>query len=83
MPGHWPHEMGYGAHPGWIMGFGGLTWLIFLALAIVAIVFLTRSQGQPAPGDPGAVNILAERYARGEIQREEYLQKRRDILKGD
>ncbi|MFD4600403.1 SHOCT domain-containing protein [Streptomyces sp. NPDC058464] len=34
----------------------------------------------PAPGSPGAEQILAERYARGEIDEEEYL-RRLDILR--
>lgn len=32
------------------------------------------------PRDGGVLELLARRYARGEIDREEYLQKRTDIL---
>jgi putative membrane protein len=74
--------MGYGN--GWWMVFHGLVWLAFLIVVVVAAVALIRHLwrigGSGAGGSGGsAVRILEERYARGEIDREEFLQRRRDL----
>jgi len=63
----------------------GLSWVIFavlLALLLFAIVSLAltaywRSQGGTMRG--GALDELDLRYARGEIGRDEYLQRRADL----
>lgn len=68
---------------GWGMGFGFILWLLILAAIIGGVVWLFRSQPvtdsrlqeRRSPG----LEVLEERYARGEISREEYLQKKRDI----
>jgi putative membrane protein len=52
-----------------------------LAVVIVGVVWFVRSQ--PSIGSSRrltGLNVLEERYARGEIDREEYLQKKRDLL---
>lgn len=68
---------------GW-MGFGWIFMALFWGLVIVGIVALVRWLGtsnRESPGAPRskALDILQERYARGEIEREEYEQKRRDL----
>ena len=69
---------------GWFWGWWmlhGLGSLLYLILVIVAIVVLARvlsGSGRGAPGR-GALAILQERYAKGEIDREEYLQKKHDL----
>ena len=78
--------MGYG---GW--GGGGWLMMIFAAVLIAALLLFIfraltwtahaphqqmRSTGGWGPG----LHALDERYARDEIKREEYLQKKRDIL---
>jgi putative membrane protein len=66
------------------MWLGPLFMIIPLALLIVAIVALVRWMGGSS-GNGGRVrtarDILDERYARGEIDREEY-QRRRDDMAG-
>lgn len=83
----------YGGHPGsWHGGggwshmlFGGLTMVLFWGGVIVVIVLLVRwlgaGQGAPptAPQRPKAIEVLEERYARGEIDREEFEQRKRDL----
>jgi putative membrane protein len=80
-PGHYSpmHDGWY-----WWMPLHGLLWLLMVAAVVVGVAVLIRylwsgtaSQG-PAPGS-SAVNHLDERYARGEINRDEYLQRKRDI----
>lgn len=64
---------------GW-WGFGmGLGMLLFLALIVVGIVLLVRSTvTPPEPRREGktALDILDERFARGEIDRQEYEERR-------
>jgi len=64
------------------MGFGWLGMALFWVLVAVVVVYLLRafSQGQ-APGhkDGQAMEILRERYAKGEIGREEFEARRRDL----
>ena len=79
--------MDYGM--GW--GFGGLTmilvWLVPLVLVLLGVRFLIQGDARGG-SDPAstasspnkALTTLEERYARGEINREEFLQKRDDIL---
>lgn len=85
--------MGYGYGHGWgMMGWGGygyglihLVVTIVILVAIVAfIVWLVRSITGPSmhyaqPHRPPGLDALEERYARGEIGRDEYLQKKKDI----
>jgi putative membrane protein len=59
--------------------------LLFLALIIAVVVWIVRyaagGGGRPPLSErrsPG-LDVLEERYARGEISRDEYLQKKRDI----
>ena len=79
--------------PGMMGGFGfgwGIVALLFWALVIGGVVFLiVRLLDQnPSPAGPharerqqsdSALDILRERYARGEITKEEFDQMRRDL----
>lgn len=69
---------------GWWMVFGGVFWIIFL----VTIVWLLVSLGSPRTRDDhgtrpitgdDAREIARQRYARGEINREEFQQILRDL----
>jgi len=70
---------------GWMMngegmGFGFIFWFVILAVIIAGVVWFVRSQPLAAlERRSPALEALEERYARGEINREEYLQKKRDI----
>ncbi len=69
---------------GWGMGFGGPFMVVFWVLVIVGVVALIRwfadqSSGADRRGEKRPLEILRERYARGEIDREEYEQKRKDL----
>jgi putative membrane protein len=53
----------------------GLFWILIIALIIVAVIWLARSSsGRAGPASRGATaeEILKQRYARGEIDEEEY-----------
>jgi len=77
MMGNW----GYGMM-GW---FGPIMMLVFWGLIILVLVFLARwlwgsSQKKPEDMRPEPpLDILKRRYASGEIDREEFEQKKRDL----
>ena len=60
-------------------GFMGLAFWILLAALIVLLVRGTRTPARDSAG--GAVRVLEERYALGEITREDFLE-RRAVLGG-
>lgn len=65
-------------------GFGWIFMILWWALIIVGIVALVKwvmssGAGGRSSGDGRALDILKERYARGEIDQEEYDKKRRDL----
>ncbi len=74
---------GYGWGGGW--GFGVIGMVLWWILIVLGIVLLTRwlLSGSPRRGEQGstghALEILKERYARGEIDKQEYEEKKRDL----
>ncbi len=76
-PGH-----GMGGWGGGWMPFGGIGFLLLVIVAVLVIGGIIRSVARPSERAPRAetLDLLDARYARGEIDREEYLQRRRDIL---
>jgi len=81
-----PWEWGWGMHPGWWMwGVGGLVmmfmmlvfWGLVIAGLVVGIRWLVRQRREEQPDR--ALAILRERYARGEINKEEFEARRRDL----
>jgi putative membrane protein len=59
-------------------GFFGLVFMIaILGLVVWALLSAIRRPGSGSRR--GALDLLDERYARGEIEREEYLEKRADL----
>ena len=67
---------------GWSWGIG-LFGFLFLALLITLVVWLVWSASRPgAPPErrsSSALEILDARYARGEIDRDEYLERKADL----
>ncbi|HZJ03654.1 MAG TPA: SHOCT domain-containing protein [Thermoleophilia bacterium] len=77
---------------GWGFGLVGLIMMVlFWGAVIVGIVLVVRAltqqsaprsgqeTGVSAPARPRALDLLEERYARGEIDREEFLERREDL----
>lgn len=80
-----PYEWGWEHPMGWIWGAWGigmgLLMLLFWGAVIVGIVLVIRwliSQGKASQSD-SALEILRQRYARGEINKEEFEAKKRDL----
>lgn len=60
----------------------GVAWLLFWVVVIIVVIRLVK-RGSAHPGQSSsAVSLLEERYARGELTREEFLE-RRAVLRGD
>lgn len=84
MHGAWHSNFGWGH-----MLFGGLMMVLVLGAVIGLIAVVVRGlagTGAPPPvrdreRGRSAVDILDERYARGEIDREEYQQRRQDLTR--
>ncbi|AJP48201.1 electron transporter RnfE [Rugosibacter aromaticivorans] len=75
--------MNYAGGSGW-MGLGWIFMILVWVLIILGVVALVRWLGTGSRDRHEAqrktpLEILQERYARGEIEREEYEQKRRDL----
>ncbi len=73
---------------GWLWPLGALLMIVFWGLIIAGIVLLVRwlwTVGQPGgqPGGAGradsALDILKKRYARGEITKAEFDERKRDL----
>ncbi|MCS7051176.1 MAG: SHOCT domain-containing protein [Thermomicrobium sp.] len=77
--------MSWGWGNWWWGLFTMLFWLLVL-FGFLLLVFWTVRQilreGRSGGGSTRAIEIVQERYARGEITREQYEQMRRDILGG-
>ena len=62
----------------------GFMWIIWIVI-IVAVILLAKGYFSPAKEESGAtgesaVDVLRKRYARGEISREEFEEKKRGFM---
>lgn len=92
MSGTGPGEYTHGPHMMWDGGWFGMIlgpifMILLLAVLIAAIVVVVRWAASPSvrtalphvPSERAALDILKERYARGEIDRDEYMQRKADL----
>jgi putative membrane protein len=73
--GNWGHMMTYGYG-------GGFMWLIVLVLVGIVIYFLfqvSKSKGSDGSIIETPLDILKKRYAKGEIDKEEFDRKKKDL----
>jgi putative membrane protein len=81
MYGLYTNNFGWGAENmmGWFGG--GIMMIVFWALVIALIVWIVRevSGGNSVRSRSNALDILKERYAKGEIDKEEFEAKKKDI----
>jgi putative membrane protein len=72
-------NMGMGGM-GWGMGFGWLLFALLVAALFMGVKWLaTPTQSVATSQQPTPLEIVQSRYARGEIEREEFEQKKRDL----
>jgi putative membrane protein len=74
---------GLGFGMGWWMIFGGILFILFWAGIIALIVWgvsrLTHDGRPSSPSGKSPLDIAKERYARGEITREQFDQIKKDL----
>jgi putative membrane protein len=81
-PGGWRD---YGMGPGMMEGWWGMGWIlmiIFWGLVVVGLIFLIRwlvKMPETPRVEESALDILKKRYARGEINKEAFEQKKNDL----
>ena len=69
----------HGLYYGWGMGYGWILWIVLLFFVIwLANKVFTQKKTSNQSGTKSPMDILKERYARGEIRKEEF-----DIMKKD
>lgn len=61
------------------MGWMWIWWLVGIVVLIAAVRAITLGGGQQGPPAETAEEILKRRYARGEIDEEEYERRLRDL----
>jgi putative membrane protein len=76
---------GWNMMGGGFLWFWAIFWVVVLALLVVGAIWLARTLTRPPspPSGPGSARAeLDLRYARGELDREDYLQRRADLESG-
>jgi putative membrane protein len=76
----WAHHSVYGTEGSWI-GFMGMhgTFMVVLVIFIIGFtIFLFRQILKPSRHDP-ALSAIGKLYAQGDIFRDEYLEKKKDL----
>ena len=76
----------YGMGPGMMWGWWGMGWIfmiIFWGLFVLGLIFLIRwfvGMTKATKPEESALDILKKRYASGQIDKEEFEQKKKDLL---
>lgn len=75
---YWGNNLGYGT-----MSFGWVFMILIWVLVIVGLVFLVKSFASGSNGarqQNRALDVLKERYAKGEIDKNEFEEKKKDLI---
>jgi putative membrane protein len=63
-----------------MQGYWLIWWLGVICLAVIIVLVIKPGRTGTKSTGSSAIDILNERYARGEISREEFLERKKDIL---
>ena len=56
-----------------------LWWIIIILIVTIAVRWFSKEKSQP-PKQDSAIELLKKRYARGEISKEVFEEKKKDLL---
>ena len=62
----------FGGHMWWL-------WLLLIVIVVVLVKSLSGTTGNAPPDNESALSLLKKRYARGEIDEEEYQRMRKQL----
>jgi putative membrane protein len=65
---------------GFGMGFGGILWIAIIALIVFLVWQYLRQDKNLGGSKNSPLEILKQRYAKGEIDKEEYAEKKRELI---
>ena len=65
---------------GFGMGFGGILWIAIIALIVFLVWQYLKQDKNLGNSKNSPLEILKQRYAKGEIDKEEYEEKKRDLI---
>ncbi|MBW6516865.1 MAG: SHOCT domain-containing protein [Candidatus Cloacimonetes bacterium] len=66
---------------GWGMGFGWIIGILILVIVIwIVVKALNQNTSNNRQSDKSPLDILKERYARGEIDKQEFDQRKKDLM---
>lgn len=70
-----------GGMGGWML-LGVIFWILLIAGAVLLVVWAVQKAAGSGAGrtEESALEILRKRYARGEISKEEFEEKKRDLM---
>jgi len=57
-----------------------LWWVLIIAGVIALIRWFANQSGNSRPNEKSALEILRERYAKGEIEKKEFEEKKKDLI---
>lgn len=70
-------------YEGHMFGFGGgfmwIFWILLIIAIVWAVIAMAGKSKHPPEKQKSALDILKERYAKGEIDQQEFEQKRKDL----
>jgi len=65
---------------GFGMGFGGILWIAIIAVIVFLVWQYLKQDKNLGNSKNSPLEILKQRYAKGEIDKEEYEEKKRDLI---
>ena len=71
---------GFGMHGWWGMGWWWIVGFMILILVVIWIMIANQRNRAGHRENRSALDILKDRYARGEIDREQYEEMKKDLL---